>query len=72
MSVVCNGPGGERHEIAEGKRRITIPVLHIDWSDEDIREDWQGDYVFCSFGCLEEWATEKAADHDGRVVKEGA
>lgn len=71
MSVVCNGPGGERHEINDGARKITIPALTVEWGAEDIRDDWTGPYVFCSFGCLEEWATEKAVDHDGRVVKDG-
>lgn len=75
MSVLCsNGEhrvDGKPFEILDGARRITIPALSIDWGDRDIRETWTGEYVFCSFGCLEEHAGEWAAQHDSHQLAEG-
>lgn len=68
MSVVCQNPKRDRHECAE--RLISIEPLAVKWGD--IRDDWQGDYSFCSFQCLSEWASEKADQHDGHVLREGA
>lgn len=72
MTVLCNAPvaAPEAHEIPEGARKITLS-MSVDWGEDDLREPWTGSYVFCSFGCLEEWATEQAVKHDGRVVTEG-
>lgn len=58
------------HEIADGDRKISIDV-HVTWGADDLRGDWEGQTHFCSFGCLEEWATAKAVDHDRRTIKEG-
>lgn len=71
--MLCNAPlaAPEAHEIPDGARAIAVNV-HVDWGDSDIRPEWDGLYSFCSFGCLEEWATEQAVKHDGRVVVEGA
>lgn len=65
----CNAPDCGR-EIAKGERHITL-TAGIDWGANDLRKPWQGDYVFCSFGCLSDWASARAADHDGHVLKEG-
>jgi hypothetical protein len=67
MPVPCNNPSRERHDC--GDREISIEPLAIKWGD--IRDDWQGDYSFCSFRCLADWAAEKAAQHDGHVLQEG-
>jgi hypothetical protein len=75
MTLVCsNGDhrvDGKPFEIADGARRITIPHLTIEWGDKDIRDAWTGGYTFCSFGCLEEQATEWAVNHDGRDLVDG-
>jgi hypothetical protein len=70
VSVVCQNPAGDRHEIAEGARKVTLTGTVV-WGENDIRAEWTGDYVFCSFGCLAEWATQRAIDHDGVVLREG-
>ena len=69
----CNAPvsAAEAHKIPAGGRRITIPALSIRWGDKDIRDDWVGDYTFCCFQCLAEWATEKSEQHDDRTLVEG-
>lgn len=68
--MLCNAPvtAPEAHEIAD--RRIMVNVS-VDWGKDDVRAPWSGEYQFCSFGCLEEWATDRAVEHDGRVVTEG-
>lgn len=71
MAVVCGNPLRDRHEIADGDRRVDIRPLAVNWGDGDLRADWEGNYFFCSFGCLSDWASEKASQHDGRVVVEG-
>lgn len=70
--TLCNAPvtAPEAHEIKNGARNIHVTVS-VDWGKEDLRHPWYGEYRFCSFGCLEEWATEQAVKHDGRVVTEG-
>lgn len=77
MADLCSngehrGPDGRPHEIPDGGRRIVIPALTVKWGDKDIRGEWAGSYVFCSFGCLEERAGEWAASHDAHVLQEGA
>lgn len=69
---VCHNPARAAHEIADGARTITIPALTITWGKHDLRDDWTGAYTFCSFKCLADWATEKAAQHDGASLVEGA
>lgn len=71
--VCANSPHGapERHEIPDGARCVEIRPMLVNWGDDDIRADWEGSYVFCSFGCLAEWAAAKAAEHDQHVLKEG-
>lgn len=68
--TLCNAPltAPEAHEITD--RRIMLNVS-VDWGTKDVRAPWSGEYQFCSFGCLEEWATDRAVDHDGRFVVEG-
>lgn len=58
-------------ERAKGDRWITF-TLAVDWGADDLREAWNGNYLFCSFKCLTQWASEKAAQHDGKVLTEGA
>ena len=69
--VLCMNPERDRHTIAKGERRIDITPLAVDWGATDVRPSWQGTYTFCCFECLAAWASERAADHDGRVVSEG-
>jgi hypothetical protein len=69
MPLQCHNPTRERHEIPEGDRRVSL--VRIDWGKADLREGWEGEYRFCSFRCLAEWAAEKADQHDGRVLVEG-
>lgn len=76
MAVLCSngehrGPDGAPFEIVDGARRIDIPALSVKWGDQDLRGDWSGSYVFCSFGCLEERAGDWAAVHDSHVLQEG-
>lgn len=68
--MLCNAPvrAEDAHEI--GDREIHISPLAVKWGD--IRDDWQGDYSFCSFKCLADWATEKSAQHDGHVLEHGS
>jgi hypothetical protein len=70
MSVVCQNPARPTHEIADGGRKITLTGVVV-WGQADLRDDWTGDYVFCSFACLSEWAALRADDHDGVVLREG-
>jgi hypothetical protein len=70
VSVVCQNPERPPHEIADGARKITLTGMIV-WGQEDLRADWTGDYVFCSFQCLSEWAATRAGDHDGVVLREG-
>lgn len=65
MTCVC------KKDLPEGARRLTIDKLSVDWGDEDLRGEWAGGYVFCSFGCMADWAKAKAAEHDGRTLVEG-
>lgn len=69
--LLCNNPARDRHEIVDGDRKVTIS-LGLTWGQRDLRDDWRGDYAFCSFGCLGEWAAERAAEHDHHVLVEGA
>lgn len=68
--MTCNSPDCKK-PIEPSDRHITIAALTVKWGDDDLRGEWTGPYVFCAFGCLSDWASEKAADHDGRVVREG-
>lgn len=71
MTVVCHNPTGEgRHEIAEGARRLEL-AFTVDWGDADLRDTHAKPLMFCSFGCLSEWAFEKAAQHDTSTLVEG-
>ncbi len=54
----------------DGERWITF-TLTVDWGADDLRAAWNGDYALCSFKCLAQWASEKAAVHDGRTLVEG-
>lgn len=82
--MICQNPGHKietrdetgrpvtvPYDIPTGDRSLRISPLAVNWGTDDLRDDWQGDYTFCSFKCLKEWADAKAADHDGRTVKEG-
>lgn len=71
MSVVCQNPDRDRHEIPDGGRKLTLTGIVV-WGQQDLRDDWTGSYVFCSFACLSEWAAARASDHDGVVLREGA
>lgn len=62
---------GKPYEIQDGGRRVVVPGLTVEWGAKDLRGDWSGGYVFCSFACLAAWASEKAAAHDGKVLVEG-
>jgi len=70
VSVVCQNPALPPHEIADGARKVTLSAIIV-WGQDDLRDDWSGDYVFCSFACLSQWATTRATDHDGVVLREG-
>lgn len=70
MSIICQNPSRPTHEIADGGRKITLSALIV-WGQKDLRDDWSGGYVFCSFQCLSEWAAARAGDHDGVVLREG-
>jgi hypothetical protein len=56
-----------KREIADGARTITLQVT-VDWGSEDERESVNKGYVFCSFKCVAEWASDRARDWDGVVV----
>lgn len=60
----------QAHQVGDGDRHVKVNVK-LDWGAGDIRGDWEGDLSFCSFGCLEEWATEMAARHDAHVLEHG-
>lgn len=74
MKTVCgfsaNG-AGDVHEIADGARRVDVAV-RVDWGADDARATHEKPLSFCSFNCLSEWAAAKAAEHDDRLVVEGA
>lgn len=73
--MVChNSPhgAGETHEIAEDGRRIDIKPLAVNWGNADLRVTWEGNYAFCSFKCLSDWAAGKAAEHDNHTLQEGS
>lgn len=70
MSVLCQNPARDPHTIDDGARKITLTGTVV-WGQDDLRGDWTGDYVFCSFACLSEWAALRATDHDGVVLREG-
>lgn len=67
----CDNPTGDRHDIPTDGRRLDVG-FKINWGDDDIRDQWQGSYGFCSFQCLADWASQRAADHDQHVLKDGA
>jgi hypothetical protein len=67
--VICANPTSDRHDIGPDDRRIS--VVKVDWGKADLREKWAGEYVFCCFLCLADWAQQKAAQHDGVVLIEG-
>lgn len=71
MSVTCQNPERPTHEIPDGGRKVTLSAVVV-WGQQDLRDDWSGEYVFCSFACLSEWAATRAGDHDGVVLREGA
>lgn len=71
MAVSCQNPSRDKHEIPDGGRRLEIKPLTIDWGSSDLRDGWQGDYTFCSFACLSEWAAARAAEHDEHVLVDG-
>lgn len=58
-------------ERADVDRWLTL-TLSLEWGADDLRAPWDGEYEFCSFKCLAQWASEKAAVHDGHVLVEGA
>jgi hypothetical protein len=68
--MLCNNPARERHEIIHGEDRM-ISLIRVDWGKNDLREDWEGEYRWCSFRCMADWAQEKASQHDGHVLVEG-
>jgi hypothetical protein len=70
MSVVCQNPEIPPHEIADGARKVTLSAMIV-WGQQDLRDDWTGDYVFCSFKCCSQWAATRSDDHDGVVLREG-
>lgn len=70
MTVVCQNPTRDKHEVPAGGRKITLTGIVV-WGQKDLRDDWSGSYVFCSFACLSEWAAQRAGDHDGVVLREG-
>ena len=70
MSVLCQNPTRPKHQIADGDRKVTLTAIIV-WGQDDERGDWTGDYVFCSFGCLADWAATRAGDHDGIVLRNG-
>lgn len=70
MTIVCHGPGRERHEIEESARRVDLR-FSIDWGGDDVRESHSKPLTFCSFQCLADWAAEKTEQHDGHVLVEG-
>lgn len=69
-SVYCSNPDVERHEINDGDRRMDLSYK-INWGTDDLRDEWQGAYTFCSFKCLRDWADKRASEHDGTTLKEG-
>lgn len=56
-----------KRDIVAGGRTVSVDV-RVDWGDGDERDVWEGGYVFCSFACCAAWASDRAADHDGRRV----
>lgn len=72
MAVPCSAPvrALDAHTIEDAARAIRVQ-LHLNWGDADIRDDWKGEQVFCSFACLAEWATEMASRHDEHVLVHG-
>lgn len=69
-SDTCNNPSRDKHSIAAGDRLLQVS-FRINWGDTDIRDEWQGSYAFCSFGCMQEWAAARAVEHDDSVLREG-
>lgn len=55
------------NEIPAGARVIGLQV-QVDWGADDEREDVSKDYVFCSFACIADWATQRSHDWDDVVV----
>jgi hypothetical protein len=71
VSVSCHNPARPPHLIADGDRTLQVAVT-VQWGDKDLRDDWTGGYVFCSYACLAEYAALRAADHDSVTLTEGA
>lgn len=67
---LCNNATKQKHELVEGDRKVTI-ALGLTWGQRDIRDEWKGDYAFCSFQCLAEWATSRGVEHDQHVLVDG-
>ena len=66
---LCANATQTKHELpGEGGRRVT---LGVEWGAADLRDNWEGDYVFCDFRCLAAKAVEWACEHDGHVLREG-
>jgi len=65
--MLCENPKRERHDIPDGGRKIELNAV-VNWGDDDQRDDHAKTRRFCSFACLADWAAERAAQHDGRVL----
>lgn len=65
---ICRHPGGV---IPEGARKVDVDAVTIDWGAEDLRTPWSGEAVFGSFACGAKWFSDRAADHDDRVLVDG-
>lgn len=59
-----------KRELADGDRKLVVS-LDIDWGAKDLREKWSGEATACSFACLAKWATDRALEHDDRVLVDG-
>lgn len=72
MPRICNAPvpAGERHEIPDGGRAVTVHV-DLDWGDADLRDQHTKTYVFCSFACASALFDEWADRHDDHTLVDG-
>lgn len=67
--MLCANATTAKHGLPDtGGRRVT---LRVEWGADDLRDDWEGPYAFCSFTCLAAKAADWAREHDGRTVREG-